>query len=103
VSRFRRKGDLPISWNIAPSQDVLAIRFRPKTSQRFLDALRGGFSPEVPTDASDHKSNLSGNIEFSCALPAALCKLADEVFVATSDDVRLNVIESKVLGAALFN
>ena len=26
--------DLPISWNIAPSQDILAIRFNPETKQR---------------------------------------------------------------------
>jgi putative SOS response-associated peptidase YedK len=44
--------DLPISWNIAPSQDVLAIRFRPKTGQRSLDALRWGL---VPYWAKDHK------------------------------------------------
>ena len=33
--------DLPISWNIAPSQDVLAIRFRPKTGQVLGDGLLG--------------------------------------------------------------
>jgi hypothetical protein len=32
--------DLPISWNIAPAQDVLAIRLHPKTRQRTLDTLR---------------------------------------------------------------
>ena len=37
--------DLPISWNIAPSQDVLAIRYNPKTRQRSLDALRWGLIP----------------------------------------------------------
>src|ERR1700730_4871679 len=37
--------DLPISWNIAPSQDVLAIRFNPETKQRSLDALRWGLIP----------------------------------------------------------
>src|ERR1700758_3387992 len=37
--------DLPISWNIAPSQDVLAIRYNPKTKQRSLDALRWGLIP----------------------------------------------------------
>jgi SOS response associated peptidase (SRAP) len=37
--------DLPISWNIAPSQDVLAIRFNPETKQRRLDALRWGLIP----------------------------------------------------------
>jgi putative SOS response-associated peptidase YedK len=37
--------DLPISWNLAPSQDVLAIRFNPKTKQRSLDPLRWGLIP----------------------------------------------------------
>src|SRR5260370_39074576 len=37
--------DLPISWNIAPTQDVLAIRFNPETKQRSLDALRWGLIP----------------------------------------------------------
>src|SRR5215469_7747833 len=37
--------DLPISWNIAPSQDVLAIRYNPKTRQRSLDTLRWGLIP----------------------------------------------------------
>src|ERR1700751_6213587 len=37
--------DLPISWNIAPSQDVLVIRHNPKIKQRSLDALRWGLIP----------------------------------------------------------
>jgi len=37
--------DLPISWNIAPSQDVLAILYNPKTTQRSLDTLRWGLIP----------------------------------------------------------
>src|SRR6266446_10179029 len=37
--------DLPISWNIVPSQDVLAIRYNPKTQQRSLDAVRWGLFP----------------------------------------------------------
>ena len=44
--------DLPISFNIAPSQNVLAIRFNPKTGQRSLDALRWGL---VPYWAKDDK------------------------------------------------
>jgi putative SOS response-associated peptidase YedK len=32
--------DLPISYNIAPTQDVLAIRFNPESKQRTLDVLR---------------------------------------------------------------
>jgi putative SOS response-associated peptidase YedK len=34
--------DLPISYNIARSQNVLVIRFNPKTAQRSLDELRWG-------------------------------------------------------------
>jgi putative SOS response-associated peptidase YedK len=37
--------ELPISWNIAPSQDVLVIRYNPKAKQRSLDALRWGADP----------------------------------------------------------
>src|ERR1700758_3966946 len=40
--------DLPISWNIAPSQDVLAIRYNPKTRQRSLGALRWGLIGLIP-------------------------------------------------------
>jgi putative SOS response-associated peptidase YedK len=42
--------DLPISYNIAPTQDVLAIRFNPKTRQRTLDALRWGLIPNWAKD-----------------------------------------------------
>ncbi len=44
--------DLPISYNIAPSQEVLAIRFNPETMQRSLDRLRWGL---VPYWAKDEK------------------------------------------------
>ena len=44
--------DLPISYNIAPSQEVLAIRFNPETKQRSLDHLRWGL---VPYWAKDEK------------------------------------------------
>jgi putative SOS response-associated peptidase YedK len=37
--------DLPISYNIAPSQKVLAIRFNPKSQQRSLDAVQWGLIP----------------------------------------------------------
>src|ERR1700731_1006118 len=39
--------DLPISWNIAPTQDVLAIRFNLKSKQRTLDTLRWGLISEL--------------------------------------------------------
>src|ERR1700731_1197038 len=44
--------DLPISYNIAPSQEVLAIRFKTETKQRSLDRLRWGL---VPYWAKDEK------------------------------------------------
>src|ERR1700686_482591 len=44
--------DLPISWNIAPTQDVLAIRFNPESKQRTLDTLRWGL---IPYSAKDPK------------------------------------------------
>jgi putative SOS response-associated peptidase YedK len=36
---------LPISYNIAPSQKVLAIRFNPKSQERSLDAVQWGLVP----------------------------------------------------------
>jgi SOS response associated peptidase (SRAP) len=36
---------LPISYNIAPSQPVLAIRLNPETKQRSLDVLLWGLVP----------------------------------------------------------
>jgi putative SOS response-associated peptidase YedK len=44
--------DLPISWNVAPSQNVLVIRRNPETGRRSLDALRWGL---VPSWAKDEK------------------------------------------------
>jgi len=40
-----KQTDLPISYNIAPSQKVLAIRFNPKSQQRSLDAVQWGLIP----------------------------------------------------------
>jgi putative SOS response-associated peptidase YedK len=42
--------DLPISWNIAPTQDVLAIRLHPETKQRTLNTLRWGLIPNWAKD-----------------------------------------------------
>jgi putative SOS response-associated peptidase YedK len=40
-----KQTDLPISYNIAPSQKVLTIRFNPETQARSLDALQWGLIP----------------------------------------------------------
>jgi putative SOS response-associated peptidase YedK len=37
-----KQTDLPISYNIAPSQKVLTIRFNPEIRARSLDALQWG-------------------------------------------------------------
>jgi putative SOS response-associated peptidase YedK len=42
--------DLPISWNIAPTQDVLTIRLHPETKQRTMDTLRWGLIPNWAKD-----------------------------------------------------
>jgi putative SOS response-associated peptidase YedK len=44
--------DLPISYNIAPTQSVLAIRRNPETGKRTMDALRWGL---IPNWAKDEK------------------------------------------------
>jgi putative SOS response-associated peptidase YedK len=43
--------DVPISWNIAPTQEVLTIRYNPETKQRTLDTLRWGLVPNWAKDA----------------------------------------------------
>src|ERR1700737_4123854 len=40
-----KQTDLPISYNIAPSQKVLTIRFNPESQARSLDALQWGLIP----------------------------------------------------------
>ncbi len=47
-----KQTDLPISYNIAPSQKILTIRFNPETKQRSLDALQLGL---IPYWAKDQK------------------------------------------------
>ncbi|MBC7907534.1 MAG: SOS response-associated peptidase [Rhodospirillaceae bacterium] len=42
----------PARWNVAPTQDVLTVRFNPKPRQRSLDLLRWGLIPHWAKDAS---------------------------------------------------
>src|SRR5438876_9743911 len=46
-----KETDLPISYNIAPSQKVLTIRFNPETQQRSLNALQWGLIPYWAKDS----------------------------------------------------
>jgi putative SOS response-associated peptidase YedK len=47
-----KQPDLPVSYNIAPGEDILAIRFNPETGERSLDQLRWGL---IPNWAKDQK------------------------------------------------
>jgi hypothetical protein len=46
-----KQTDLPVSYNIAPSQKVLTIRFNPETRARPLDALQWGLIPYWAEDS----------------------------------------------------
>jgi len=50
--RARMANDLefPPSWNVAPGQDVLAVRLHPETRERSLDALHWGLIPHWAKD-----------------------------------------------------
>jgi putative SOS response-associated peptidase YedK len=55
--------DLPISWNIAPTQDVLAILFNPETNQRTLDPLRWGLIPNWAKDPKIAYKTINARVE----------------------------------------
>ncbi len=55
--------DLPISYNIAPTQDVLAIRFNSETKQRTLDALRWGLIPSWAKDEKIAYKTINARVE----------------------------------------
>jgi hypothetical protein len=61
--RIPPQRDLPISWNIAPSQDVLAIRYNPKIQQRSLDALRWGLIPYWAKDPKIAYKTINARVE----------------------------------------
>jgi putative SOS response-associated peptidase YedK len=46
-----KQTDLPISYNIAPNQKVLTIRFNPETRARSLDSLQWGLIPHWTKDS----------------------------------------------------
>ena len=50
-------------------------------------------------DLGHDRADLGRSVELTSALSPTLSELADEVFVALADDVRLNVVEPKALGA----
>jgi hypothetical protein len=55
--------DLPISWNIAPTQDVLATRQKPESKQRTLDTLRWGLIPNWAKDPKIAYNTINARVE----------------------------------------
>jgi SOS response associated peptidase (SRAP) len=55
--------DLPVSYNIVPSQTVLAIRFNLKTGQRSLDALQCGLIPHWAKDPKIAYKTINARVE----------------------------------------
>jgi putative SOS response-associated peptidase YedK len=58
-----KQTDLPISYNIAPSQQVLTIRFNPETQQRSLDALQWGLIPSWANDPKIGYKTVNARVE----------------------------------------
>jgi putative SOS response-associated peptidase YedK len=58
-----RQIDLPISWNITPSQVVLAIRKNPETGERSLDGLRWGLIPSWAKDDKIAYKTINARVE----------------------------------------
>jgi putative SOS response-associated peptidase YedK len=55
--------DLPISYNIAPTQNVLAIRRHPESGERTLDALRWGLIPNWAKDEKIAYKTINARVE----------------------------------------
>jgi putative SOS response-associated peptidase YedK len=62
--------DLPISWKIAPTQDVLAIRLNPETQQRTVDALRWGPIPNWAKDPKIAHKTINARVETVDSAPS---------------------------------
>ena len=58
-----KQTDLPISYNIAPSQKVLTIRFNPETRARSLDALQWGLIPYWAKDSKTAYRTINARAE----------------------------------------
>ncbi|HEY0793669.1 MAG TPA: SOS response-associated peptidase [Chthoniobacterales bacterium] len=55
--------DVPISWNVAPQQDVLAVRRNPDSGERSLDALRWGLVPAWAKDPKVGYRTINARVE----------------------------------------
>ncbi len=60
----------PPRYNIAPTQDVIAVRFNPETRERTLDALRWGLIPFWAKDPSIGSRLINARAESLAEKPA---------------------------------
>src|SRR6266478_1605916 len=58
------------SYNVAPTQDILAVRFNPETKERTLDALRWGLVPYWAKDIKIGYSLINAKAETVAEKPA---------------------------------
>jgi putative SOS response-associated peptidase YedK len=58
-----KQTDLPISYNIAPSQKVLTIRLSPEAEERSLDALQWGLIPNWSKDPKIGYKTINARVE----------------------------------------
>ena len=65
-----KQPDSPISYNIAPGQNVLAIRFNPETRERSLDQRWGPSTPELTKTVDKAPSYRQAFIKPHCLIPA---------------------------------
>jgi putative SOS response-associated peptidase YedK len=70
---FRTSNPLP-NWppryNIAPTQDILTVRFNPETKERSLDALRWGLVPHWAKELSFGNRGINARAETVSTTPA---------------------------------
>src|SRR6266581_2755004 len=57
-------------YNVAPTQDILAVRFNPETKERALDALRWGLVPYWANDIKIGYSLINAKAETVAEKPA---------------------------------
>jgi putative SOS response-associated peptidase YedK len=57
-------------YNVAPTQDILAVRFNPETKERILDALRWGLVPYWAKDIKIGYSLINAKAETVAEKPA---------------------------------
>ncbi len=79
--------NLAPSWNVAPTQDAMAIRLHPQTGERRLDLLRWGLVPSWTKDLRQARKPINARSEtaagsgmFRDALAARRCLIPADAF-----------------------